>query len=84
MLLLVIDVRFDAFFRSSHFIPEKEDNKDPVLLEQVCMAYAELVLSRFAGYHPWAAVWHVWGNLVFESPLSHSAAAWCGNAPVSI
>jgi hypothetical protein len=52
----------------SFFIPEKEDKKDPVLWERVRMANADHVLSLFAGSHPWAAVWHVWDNLVFESP----------------
>jgi hypothetical protein len=75
MLLLVIGIRFDTFFRLSLFIPEKEDKKDPVLLEQVRMAYADHVLSRFAGFHPWAAVWHVWDNLVFESPLPEQMIA---------
>jgi len=61
-------IRFDAFFRLSLFIPEKEDKKAPVLLERGLKAYADHVLRWFAGSHPWAAVWHVWDNLVFESP----------------
>ncbi len=76
MLLLVIGIRLNAFFRLSLFISEKEDKKDPVLLEQIRMAYADHVLSWFAGSHPWAAVWHVWDNLVFESPLFD---IWCSD-----